>query len=312
MTARARTYEDSTGDSIVVLPDPESLALAAAAAVAAAARGAAKLRGRFTFALAGGSTPRPVYELLAKPPFADLMPWETTHVFWGDERCVDAADPRSNERMARLALLDHVPVPEGHVHPIRCPASAGAAFVEGASGEGASDEGVARMAADQYEGLLRGLFAANDTFALDLVLLGLGDNGHTASLFPGSDVLRERDRWVAASLEDPATAAVTSGTGQRLWRVTMTAPFIDRARLVLFVVGGISKAAAVQKVIEGDADPEDLPAVMIRPRAGRLCWLLDEEAASQLSVARRVSATPQVLSVVASEPTGIAGREGGG
>jgi 6-phosphogluconolactonase len=266
----------------VVLPDAESLALAAAAAVAAAARGAVKLRGRFILALSGGSTPRPVYELLAKPPFADLVPWQATRVFWGDERCVDAMDPRSNERMARQTLLDHVPVPEGHVYPIRCPAPTGRA--------------AAVKAADLYEGLLRGLFAADDPFALDLVLLGLGDNGHTASLFPGSDVLREQERWVAASLEDPATAAVTSGAEQRLWRVTMTAPFINRARLALFVVSGTSKAAAVQKAVDGDADPEEIPAVLIHPCAGHLCWLLDEGAASQLPTAPQVLSAPRLCS----------------
>jgi 6-phosphogluconolactonase len=306
-----------SGGSVVVLPDVESLALAAAAAVTAAARGAVKLRGRFTLALSGGSTPRPVYEHLARPPFADLVPWQATHVFWGDERCVDAMDPRSNERMARQTLLDHVPVPEGQVHPIRCPMPAEAASGKrtsggAAAGEAASGKAAAGRAAASYEELLRGLFAADGPFALDLVLLGLGENGHTASLFPGSDVLREQERWVAASLEDPATAAVTSGAQQRLWRVTMTAPFINRTRLALFVASGTSKAAAVQKAVKDDADPDEIPAVLIRPRAGHLCWLLDEAAASQLPTAPQVPSGPQVLSgprlYSASRSRGVEGR----
>jgi 6-phosphogluconolactonase len=179
-----------------------------------------------------------------------------------------------------------VPIPAGRVHPMKC-YGPGAADAGGAAHYG---EPAARRAADDYERLLRSLFAGSGpadapAAGLDLVLLGMGDNGHTASLFPDSDALDEQERWAVAALEDPGTAAATSGTGERLWRVTLSAPFINRARLVLFVVSGASKAAAVRGVLEAEGDPHELPARAIRPAAGRLWWLLDDEAASELAVA---------------------------
>ena len=272
-----------TGASLAVLSDAHSLAAAAASVIVEEARRAVDDAGRFTMALAGGSTPGPVYELLAAPPFAAQMPWPETEVFWGDERCVAPVDPRSNERMARATLLDHVPIPADHVHPMRC-AGLGIADATGAVRYG---EGVAHRAADEYERLLRRLFPENGQAespgpGLDLVLLGLGDNGHTASLFPGSPALDEMERWAVAALEDPGTAAATSGTGERLWRVTLSAPFINRAALVLFVVSGAAKAAAVRGVLQAEGDPHELPARLIHPPAGRLWWLLDKQAASLL------------------------------
>ena len=285
-----------TGASVAVLPDAESLAVAAATVIAEEARRAVESAGRFSIALAGGSTPRPVYELLSTPPLADQMPWRETEVFWGDERCVDPVDPRSNEHMAREALLDHVPIPARQVHPMRC-AGLGVADAAGAVRYG---EGAAHRAADEYERLLRRLFAGGGPEkppapGPDLVLLGLGDNGHTASLFPGSGSVDEKERWVVAALEDLDTAAATSGTGERLWRVTLSAPFINRAALVLFVVSGASKAAAVKGVLQGEGDPHELPARLIHPPAGRLWWLLDKEAASQLkAVAGRDDASTSI------------------
>lgn len=259
----------STGASVAVLPDAGSVGLAAATVIVGEARWAVRNARRFRMALAGGSTPKPVYKLLAEPPFAGLMPWQDTEVFWGDERCVAPADPRSNERMARETLIDRVSIPAGQVHPMRCSGMA------------------AEAAAGEYERLLRRSFATTDApgtpgFGLDLVLLGMGANGHTASLFPGFDALDDRERWVVAAQEDPDTAEATSGTGERLWRVTLSASFINRAALVLFVVSGASKAAAVKGVLEREGDARELPARAIRPAAGRVLWLLDEEAASQL------------------------------
>jgi 6-phosphogluconolactonase len=236
---------------IRVYPDLESLSRAAAALIATQANLAVAARGRFSLALAGGATPRRTYELLAAPPFSNQAPWDRVHVFWGDERCVPLADPRSNARMAKEAWLDHASIPGDQIHPINC----------------ASDPAAA---ARQYEALLQEFFAGRPP-CLDLVLLGLGDNGHTASLFPGAPVLEEREHWAAA---------VYAGEGD-LHRVTLTAPLINQARLVAFLVAGSAKAAILQEVLHGPRDPVRLPAQLIRPQ-GELLWLIDLDAASRL------------------------------
>lgn len=272
-----------------VFPDHESLALAAAAYVVGRARRSLKVGGSFAVALAGGSTPRRTYEFLAASPLSDLMPWTDTHVFWSDERCVPLSDPRSNERMARRSLLDYVPVPPGQIHPMRCGAA-------------------------EYEGGLR------ESFPLDLVLLGLGSDGHTASLFPGSPALFEEERWTAgvfgsdvagaegraransearaeagagaaAATAETAAAAIAGapddGAAEGLWRVTLTASFINTASAVAFLVSGAAKAEAVKQVIEGPLDIDRLPAQLIRPEDGELRWFLDDEAAALLTSATR-------------------------
>jgi 6-phosphogluconolactonase len=254
---------------VVVLPDAEALALAVAAAVVAEARLAVKRTGRFSVALSGGSTPRRAYELLGRSPFADLVPWAATHVFWGDERCVDPSDTRSNERMVREALLDHVSVPSGQVHPLRCTLAL-----------------LAGEAAEEYEGLLRAHGSA-----MDLVLLGLGEDGHTASLFPGSDALDDHGRWVLPALQD--AGGETEAAVGPLQRVTMTASCINQAASVLFVVSGEAKAGVLRRVMAEEAGPgcrpaDILPAQLISPSNGRICWLVDEEAASELDQGRRL------------------------
>jgi 6-phosphogluconolactonase len=279
---------------MVVHPDAGCLALAVATLFAEQARRAVKARGRFAVALAGGSTPRGAYGLLARVPFADLIPWEAVHVFWGDERCVGPDHPRSNERMAREALLGHVPVPPGQVHPMMCPG------VEAALGrsDALSAEVMARRAAQDYDRFLRTVFSDGDAgedagervdhggapAGLDLVLLGLGPDGHTASLFPGSGALSDERRWAAATFPGaPAVAPGDAGAGDGLWRVTLTAQFINRAAFVVFVVGGRTKAAIVKEVIEGPFDPVRLPAQLIRPASGDVHWHLDDDSASLLT-----------------------------
>lgn len=272
------------GPLVVVLPDPESVALAVATAVVSEAHRAVDRSGRFTLSLSGGSTPRRAYELLGRTPFADDIPWDFTDIFWGDERCVSPDDPRSNESMARAAMLDHVPIPADQVHPMRCP-GIGGSEAEASDAAMAADE-----AAIDYETLLRGQVSA-----LDLVLLGLGKDGHTASLFPGSDALREKERWVAPARQSVesggAGAGDTGGTGGAkgeapLWRVTLTAPYINRAAAVFFIVYGADKAGVLRQVLEGDTSGADggagLPAQSISPTGGKLVWFVDEEAASQL------------------------------
>jgi 6-phosphogluconolactonase len=236
---------------VSVLPDPGALAEAAAALFAGLARRAVARRGAFAVALAGGETPLGCYRRLAEPPHRDAVPWERVHVFWGDERCVPPDDPRSNEGAARAALLDRVPIPAAQVHPIRC-------------------AGDPEHAARAYETVLAAFFAgAPERF--DLALLGLGADGHTASLFPGSPALAERRR-LAVAVTDP-----------RDWpRVTLTPALLARSRRVVFLVTGAAKAAAVRGALTR-TDADDLPARRVVPGSGRVLWVLDREAAGLLA-----------------------------
>lgn len=274
---------------VVVHPDAESLALAVATLFVEEARRAVRAHGRFTVALAGGSTPKEMYRLLARSPFADLVPWGDVHVFWGDERCVPSDDPLSNERLAREALLDHVPVPPGHIHPMRC----SPAQMAGATAGHAEQR--ARAAAAAYDRLLRTYFPAEvqgepesdpspppGDPTLDLVLLGLGVNGHTASLFPGSQALEDGERWAVPVFVDADSGVGTAAAGRDLWRVSLTASFINRARVVAFMVSGYAKAAIVAEVLLGPDDPGRVPAQLIKPRSGSLWWHLDGAAAARL------------------------------
>lgn len=243
-----------------VFPTSDALATGAAECVVTAAAGAVRARGRFVLALSGGETPRALYDKLATSGFVSRVDWPLAEVFWGDERCVPPTDAASNARMARESLLDRVPVPAANVHRIR----------------GEDDPAAA---AASYEVQLRAAFhtpaGSPQTVPggrFDLVLLGLGANGHTASLFPGTAVLRETERWVSAVFV-PAPSA---------WRVTLTAEIINAAAEVLFLVSGREKAAILQRVLEGPRVPEVLPAQLIAPTPGRLRWLVDAEAATMI------------------------------
>lgn len=238
---------------IEVYPDLESLSRAAAALLVRQANLAVAARGRFSVALAGGATPRRTYELLAAPPLAYRAPWDRMHVFWGDERCVPLTDSRSNARMAKEAWLDRVPIPGNQIHPMNCAPDPAAA-------------------ARQYEAQLREFFAGQPPI-LDLVILGLGQDGHTASLFPGTAVLAEAERWAAA------VYLAESG----LHRVTLTAPLINQAAVVAFLVAGGAKAGVLREVLHGPRDPGRLPAQLIRPQNGELLWLADLAAAGSLA-----------------------------
>lgn len=246
---------------VVVHPTVDALMRAAADEFAAAAATAVRSTGRFAVALAGGSTPRRLYALLATPPYADAIAWEHAEVFFGDERCVPPDDPASNYGMAREALLAHVPVPPERIHRIR--------------GEDPPD-----IAAAAYERELRAAFAtptgpprATPRHCFDLVLLGMGDNGHTLSLFPRSPSLHEHERWVVAVRVDARPPA----------RITLTAPVANAAWLALFLVAGADKAAMLRRVLEGPPDPDVLPAQLIAPQTGRTRWLVDAAAAAQLA-----------------------------
>ena len=238
---------------IRVYPDLESLSHAAAALLVTQANLAAAARGRFSVALSGGNTPRRTYELLAASPLKDQAPRDRVHVFWGDERGVPLDDPRSNARMAKEAWLDRVPIPADQIHPLNCAPDPAAA-------------------ARQYEAQLREFFAGQPP-RLDLVLLGLGHDGHTASLFPGAPVLKEGERWAAAVYLAEAD----------LHRVTLTAPLINQAAVVAFLVAGGAKAGVLREVLHGPRDPARLPAQLIQPQNGELLWLADLEAAASLA-----------------------------
>jgi 6-phosphogluconolactonase len=232
---------------------PRELAAAAAARFVRLAQEAVASRGLFGVALAGGNTPRRVYELLAGDDLRRQVSWRDVHVFFGDERMVPPDHAESNYRMAHEALLSLAPIPPENVHRI----------------EGRGD---AAANAGRYEDELRAFFGETDWPRFDLVMLGMGDDGHTASLFPGTPALAESRAWVAPNWVEKL--------GVR--RVTLTAPAVNAARHVVFLVSGAGKAARLREVLEGPPDPERLPAQLIRPAAGTLEWLVDEAAASQL------------------------------
>ena len=231
-----------------VFADLEALSLAASDLVAGAAKEAVDLRGRFSLALSGGHTPRRLYELLAEK---GEFPWDRVHCFWGDERCVGPDDPESNYRMAADPLLTKVPIPDVNVHRIL--------------GEKAPEE-----AARSYEADLRSFFAGAPAF--DVLLLGVGDDGHTASLFPASEALDERRRWV---LPVRAPAGVEP---QR--RITLTLPVLNAARRVFFLASGAKKSDVVQALLRGPRSAALIyPAARV-DSAGEVLWLLDRNAAS--------------------------------
>lgn len=232
---------------IHVLPTPEQVADEAARRVVNAIDESIEMKDRFSIALAGGSTPKMLYELLAKEPYRSSIDWTKVHVFFGDERCVPPDHADSNYRMAREALLGKVPLPPDNVYRMK----------------GELDP---KAAAEEYDQQLREWFADN---AIDLVLLGMGDDGHTASLFPGTEALGETTRRCVANHVPKLNT----------WRLTLTAPFINQAWQVMILVTGRNKAERLQEVLEGAPDPQRLPVQMIKPEIGRLVWLMDTAAA---------------------------------
>jgi len=238
---------------VQVFDDAESVARAAAESFVQLSREAVEARGAFSVALSGGTTPRRVYELLASEEYGGRVEWPKVHVFFGDERAVPPDHADSNYRMAREALLSHVPVPEENVHRI----------------EGLGD---AASNASNYESVMRGFFGDATWPRFDLVFLGMGDDGHTASLFPRTSALGETRAWVAANWVEKLGA----------WRITLTAPAINAARRVVFLVTGASKAERLAEVLNGAHDPTRLPSQMIRPREGQLTWYVDRATAAKL------------------------------
>jgi 6-phosphogluconolactonase len=243
---------------LVVVADGEALARTAAERVVAAVAAAVDARGRALVALSGGSTPKRMGALLATPEFAERVPWAGVDIFWGDERWVPLASEESNAGEAMRAFLDAVPAPPERIHPV------------------ATDLASPTRAAEAYEAEIRRAAGTEEEIPrFDLVLLGMGDDGHTASLFPHTAALHERERLVAENFVPKLGAD----------RITFTYPLLDAAREVLFLVGGAGKAETLARVLEGPRDPVELPAQGVAPADGALTWLVDAPAAASLRAA---------------------------
>jgi len=238
---------------VQVFDDAEAVARAAAEEFVRLALGAVEERGTFSVALSGGSTPRRVYELLASDEFKERVPWNSVHIFFGDERTVPPDHAESNYRMANETLLSRVQIPSENVHRI----------------DGVGD---AAANASAYESVMRGYFGDAQWPRFDLVFLGMGDDGHTASLFPGSSALEESRAWVAPNWVEKFST----------WRITLSAPAINAARNVIFLITGASKADRLHEVLNGAHEPTRLPSQMIQPRDGALRWYVDRAAAAKL------------------------------
>ncbi|MGZ4821375.1 MAG: 6-phosphogluconolactonase [Terriglobales bacterium] len=238
-----------------VYADREQLASAAAELFVKIATESIGARGCFRVALSGGSTPRRVYELLATDALSRRIDWGAVDIFWGDERYVPADDPESNYRMTYEALLRHIPVPAAKIHLVPTHISP------------------PHTAADAYENYIWRSFG--DSFSMpqfDLIYLGLGTNGHTASLFPRSQALQERSRLVVADFVPEVDG----------WRISMSAPLLNHGRTVAFLIAGEEKAQVLREVLLGPHEPERLPAQLIAPE-GKLLWLVDDAAAALVS-----------------------------
>jgi 6-phosphogluconolactonase len=253
------TIDRGPRGQVVVVGDGSALARAAAERFARAVEEAVAARGQVFVALSGGSTPKQMGTILTREPYRSRIPWDRVQVFWGDERWVPLGSPESNAGEARRGFLDLVPIPPTSVHPWDTEAE------------------TPEAAAAAYERLLRDVF--NEPTAIprfDLVLLGMGDDGHTASLFPQTRALAERgDRLAVANFVPKLDAA----------RLTLTAPVLNAGREILFLVGGPGKADTIESVLDGPEMPTSLPAQMIRPahQDSTLRWLVDEDAAAKLS-----------------------------
>ena len=246
-TLRQSTYE------VLICADAAELAREAARRFAELAVAFTSDAGRFTVALSGGSTPKAMFQILAEKPFADSLPWRSIYFFWGDERCVPPDHAESNYRMANETLLSKVPVPRENI--FRIPAE---------------NEDHERAAAIYSETLQA--FFADEQPGLDLVFLGMGADGHTASLFPGTTAL----------CADGGVAVENYVDKFQSWRITLTADAINRARNVIFLVAGEDKAPALKEVIKGPRNPKQYPSQLIKPSHGALLWMVDEAATKLL------------------------------
>ena len=209
--------------------------------------------GRCTIALSGGSTPKSIYKLLGSVEYLSRIPWENIYLFWGDERCVPPFDPDNNFKMVDETLTSKVPIPSQNIFRIH-------------------SEETPLEAANDYENTLRSFFSNNTFPSFDIMLLGLGEEGHTASLFPGSTAMDENQRWVVSTYVEKLKA----------YRITLTFPVINSAKHIIFLVAGSNKAEILKNIFADDQN--NIPAKKVRPNNGKLTWLLDKDAASLLDI----------------------------
>jgi 6-phosphogluconolactonase len=236
-----------------VFQDLEELSRVAAELITELSKKSIASRGRFVIALSGGSTPQRLYSLLGSPLYRDVIDWSRMYIFWTDERCVPKDHAASNYKLAHDAFLSRVPLPAKNIHRIR-------------------GEDEPNKAAEAYQDELLDFFSGPGAIVFDLIILGVGEDGHTASLFPGSHALDERMRPVVPIyLLEP-----------KINRVTLTLPVLNHAAQVLFLVSGRSKAAAVHEIVE-DGNPKQYPAGLVRPLQGSIVWMIDQDASSALT-----------------------------
>jgi len=233
----------------------EELSKAAAKWIADRITDTLKKKDRFTIALSGGNTPKQLHKLLAAPPYKDQVDWSKLHVFWGDERDVPFDDERNNAKMAFDTLLNYVPIPPSQIHIMRTDIPP-------------------EQSAIEYEKILHQYFSpdnpSGNTF--DLVLLGMGDDGHTLSLFPGTAVIHEERSWVKSFFLQ----------AQDMYRITLTKTVVNKSASIAFLATGEGKAEALKEILEGSYNPDLYPSQVIKPSNGELHWFVDDAAASLL------------------------------
>jgi 6-phosphogluconolactonase len=248
---------EERGVRIQVLPDLEAISRQAVRLFIEISKSSPVQRETFAVALSGGTTPRRFYRMIGSPPYREEIDWDRVHLFWVDERSVPKDHEASNFKLVFDALLTAAPIPGENIHPMRT--------------ENGPEQG-----AREYEQELRAFFGRSRLPVFDLILLGIGGDGHTASLFPGSDSLHERSRLVVpVYLREPGKD-----------RITLTLPVLNQARHILFLVAGHSKAEMVKAILEEEGHRERYPAGLVHPVDGQVTWLIDEEAASKMKDGR--------------------------
>lgn len=256
MPAQGRTLDYGERGTVIVVPDSDELARMAAETLITVSAEAAGESRQAMVALSGGSTPKKMGDLLATPEYSERMHWDALQIFWGDERWVPLSDPESNAGEAMRGFLSEAPIPDENVHAWETEADVSP-----------------DVSAERYERLIREISGVDDGVpAFDLIFVGMGDDGHTLSLFPGTDAVHHEERLTLAHYVDKLNAD----------RVTFTRTLANAAKKVVFLVGGASKADTLHGVLDGPVDVTHYPSQVIRPETGALLWVVDEAAAEKL------------------------------